>query len=89
MKQGRQTQCTNCHRYLDARTTPQFCGAECAHEWSAKIYEAQTPLEVWRIVELARSLLTPDAAHRAVVYGKLLQACRATWPTTAAGDQQR
>lgn len=74
-----QVHCENCHQFM-GHAALHFCNAACTHEWSSKVIEGETPLQIWRIIELSRKLLVPDAQYRAIIIGKLVQQCRETWP---------
>ncbi len=80
-------QCICCHRFTSSRIGLQFCGSDCAHEWSARIIHAETPNEIWEIVSLVKALLAAEEGHRAVTYGKLLQAARRVWGTAKKPPQ--
>lgn len=74
-------QCHQCHRFTSTARGVCFCNSDCAHEWSALRLHAETPAQIWEIVELVKSLLAAEEGHRAVTYGKLLQAARRVWGT--------
>lgn len=73
-------QCSNCHQFISSDGMHAFCTAECVHEWSAKLINAETPKQIWEIVHLVELLGQADSNRRAIISGKLIQLSRSIWP---------